>query len=277
MIVTALLLAARAAALPPESCDDYALQGLAPGMKARDVRRATAGRPTTSDPAEAGDPARVVGYRDGESTAWVEYDRAPGWRADPLVVRVWTSTDLRRVELDEFVQRLVDRFGEPTLGAEHLAGLGGPIRWIDEECGLELTLSRRERGEWWAPLSDEIVVELRPFGGDQPRQALPASAVSAPAERPDPILVEARRIASSYVRPRYPEFGPRPHVSAKVRLGLAVRADGTVGDIEVLDCSIPWEGFEFAAIEAARRWRYEPATRDGAPVDSVVEVEVRFR
>jgi TonB family protein len=243
-----------------------------------------------------------VGYRDGDSTTWVEYDRPAPARQAPRVVRVWTSTDAQRVVPIELARRLVERFGEPDSGAEHLTDdLDGPVTWIEEECGLALTLTRRPRGEWWAPLPDHIVVELRSLGGEETETALPAmpvleerrvvpdgytpvsngavvpSSLAAAPETPEPVLVEARRIPSSYVRPRYPEFGPRPYVAATVHLGLQVRADGTVGDIEILDCSVPWEGFEFAAIEAARRWRYEPATRDGVPIDSVVEVELRFR
>ena len=57
---------------------------------------------------------------------------------------------------------------------------------------------------------------------------------------------------------------------------VVVRRDGRVGDQRVLRCSNPGFGFEAAAIEAVGRWRYEPATEDGEPVDVHFTVVVDF-
>jgi TonB family protein len=52
-----------------------------------------------------------------------------------------------------------------------------------------------------------------------------------------------------------------------VLLQIIVLADGTVGDAEVMRCVPHRLGFENVALQAVRQWRYEPALRDGEPVD----------
>ncbi|MCS7235436.1 MAG: energy transducer TonB [Armatimonadota bacterium] len=61
----------------------------------------------------------------------------------------------------------------------------------------------------------------------------------------------------------------------RLRLRLFVRADGTVGDVEVVTPSGEPE-LDRAAAEALRRWRFQPARRDGQPVDSYYLVWVVF-
>jgi protein TonB len=61
----------------------------------------------------------------------------------------------------------------------------------------------------------------------------------------------------------------------RLRLRLFVRADGTVGDVEVVTPSGEPE-LDRAAAEALRRWRFQPARRDGEPVDSYYLVWVTF-
>lgn len=58
-------------------------------------------------------------------------------------------------------------------------------------------------------------------------------------------------------------------------LELEVLADGTVGLIRVLE-EPGYPRLVAAAIDAARRMRFEPAKSDGRPVRSVVRLPVRF-
>jgi len=61
-----------------------------------------------------------------------------------------------------------------------------------------------------------------------------------------------------------------------VRLRLLVRSDGTVGSVEVVVSSGDPE-VDRAAVDALSRWRFEPARRDGGPIDSYYFVWVTFQ
>jgi protein TonB len=108
-------------------------------------------------------------------------------------------------------------------------------------------------------------------------------------ERPEPRLTivtpppepgdraSPERIAASYVPPGFPRPALRSRMEATVSLELDVLVDGSVGAVRVVRCDRPGYGFELAAAEAARQWRYVPATRGGEPVDMTIPVDIRFR
>lgn len=77
------------------------------------------------------------------------------------------------------------------------------------------------------------------------------------------------------VKPSYTEEARRRNIAGDVVLEIVVRADGTVGDVHVLDGL--GSGLDQRAIEAVSQWRFSPARRLGQPVDVVVEVAVEFR
>ena len=85
------------------------------------------------------------------------------------------------------------------------------------------------------------------------------------------------RIPESYVEPEYPELALRMNVEARIVLEVVVRRDGIVEDVLVLEDSGTRYGFETAAVAAARRWRYRPATLGGLAVDAVTTAVVEFR
>jgi len=91
--------------------------------------------------------------------------------------------------------------------------------------------------------------------------------VSNPTLRPD-----------SKVDPVYPEAARADKVEGSVILQALILIDGTVSEIELLRASRPdYPGFEEAAIEAVRQWRYEPALKDGVPVDTYFTIYVEFK
>jgi len=61
----------------------------------------------------------------------------------------------------------------------------------------------------------------------------------------------------------------------RVRVKLLVRADGSVGRVDVLASSGDPE-LDRATVAAMSRWRFDPARRGGTPVDSYYVVWVRF-
>ena len=77
------------------------------------------------------------------------------------------------------------------------------------------------------------------------------------------------------VRPEFTEDARRQGISGDVVLEIVVRADGSVGDVKVIDGL--GGGLNRNAIDAVRQWRFAPARRHGVPVDVMVEVAVAFK
>jgi protein TonB len=77
------------------------------------------------------------------------------------------------------------------------------------------------------------------------------TVVVAPPQK-NPALLES-------VPPVYPVAARALRAEARVTLRLAVLPDGSVGRASVEQCTRSGLGFEAAALEAVKRWRYEPA------------------
>jgi TonB family protein len=76
------------------------------------------------------------------------------------------------------------------------------------------------------------------------------------------------RIEESYVSPEYPEKARPYETGARVTVRVLVRADGTVGDAELVVARPEGLGFGETCLEAVRQWRYRPARgEDGEPLD----------
>ncbi|MGZ4859668.1 MAG: TonB family protein, partial [Candidatus Angelobacter sp.] len=81
--------------------------------------------------------------------------------------------------------------------------------------------------------------------------------------------------AISKVDPAYPQDLMHDRVEGTVVLYAVIHADGSVGEVKVL------EGFDDRLNENARKaleqWRFRPGTKDGTPVDIEAVVRVPFR
>ena len=81
--------------------------------------------------------------------------------------------------------------------------------------------------------------------------------------------------AISKVDPAYPQDLMHDRVEGTVILYAVIHADGSVGDVKVL------EGFDDRLNENARKaleqWRFRPGTKDGVPVDIEAVVRVPFK
>lgn len=77
------------------------------------------------------------------------------------------------------------------------------------------------------------------------------------------------------VKPDYPEDARRRSVEGDVVMEIVVRRDGSVGDVRVLQSL--GAGLDQRAIDAVKQWRFDPARRQGSPVDVLVEVSVEFK
>jgi len=77
------------------------------------------------------------------------------------------------------------------------------------------------------------------------------------------------------VKPLYTDEARRRSVAGDVDLEIVVRRDGSVGNVRVVRGL--GAGLDERAVEAVRQWRFNPAKRQGAPVDVVVQVSVEFK
>ena len=77
------------------------------------------------------------------------------------------------------------------------------------------------------------------------------------------------------VDPGYPLQIMRENVSGTVILYAVIRADGTVGNIRILR-SVDDRLDRFAA-RAVAQWQFQPATKDGSPVDVEATFKIPFR
>ena len=83
-------------------------------------------------------------------------------------------------------------------------------------------------------------------------------------------------IPESKVDPVFPEDARRERASGQVILSAIVRSNGSVDSIVVIQCNNPGLGFEEAAREAVRHWRYRPGTKNGQPVDVLFTIVIDF-
>jgi TonB family protein len=74
--------------------------------------------------------------------------------------------------------------------------------------------------------------------------------------------------------PEYSEQARKKKIKGTVLLSLTVTVDGTTRDIKVVK-GVGY-GLDEKAVEAVSRWKFNPALRDGQPIEREITVEVGF-
>jgi protein TonB len=94
--------------------------------------------------------------------------------------------------------------------------------------------------------------------------------------RPAPIRVGGQVIAAKLIyqlKPEYPPMAKMARIQGAVLLEAIIAKDGTIQSLEVL------RGHPLlvnAALEAVKRWRYQPTLLNGEPVEVLTEISVNF-
>lgn len=313
MAAFAALSAACAAAAFAAECASYQIEGVRLGMSAKDVKKQMRGEPEKSEREGTGATGTVhETFLRSPSQLEVTYDAgAAGRTRDMLAVK------LRSFPSTAAARQLFSFLGSPDSGEEHLGDgtVTGPVVWLDKSCGIAVTVERRAAA-WWQGGTESTAVEIETWARARERAGSPAAvaiaawemspaeswgeavvslqpagtvpssddAPAVPSAIPVARTVEAsgvylapERIEESYVAPRYPRFSSGARVPGEVVLEVTVEPDGSIGAIEVRSVRPIARGFEGAAKEAVRQWRYRPATLDGEPVQAKVTVELEFR
>lgn len=100
-----------------------------------------------------------------------------------------------------------------------------------------------------------------------PHESSPAESATA-ADLTQPY-------ATTKVDPAYPQQLMRENIAGTVILYAVIRADGTVGNLRVLR-GVDDRLDRFAS-EALAKWKFDPARKNGAPVDVEATFQVPFR
>jgi periplasmic protein TonB len=97
-------------------------------------------------------------------------------------------------------------------------------------------------------------------------------------ETPEPVMVAARIHPShrGALQPRYPAGPLRQELEGSCTIRVHIAANGRVIAAEPVRATHP-AFCEATQRQALRRWRFEPATRDGVAVDSWQQHTVEFR
>ena len=78
------------------------------------------------------------------------------------------------------------------------------------------------------------------------------------------------------VKPQYTSDAMRAKIQGIVVVECVVKADGTVGDVQVIRSLDSTFGLDQEAVKAARQWRFRPGTLKGEPVPVTITIELTF-
>jgi TonB family protein len=101
-----------------------------------------------------------------------------------------------------------------------------------------------------------------------PGQAL-GTPIAPASDTAEPQLIQR-------VTPEYPLAAQRRGIEGWVGVTFTVSSDGKVSDIIIVNAE-PSDIFDRAAVDAVRRWRYEPKKVGGVPVEAHLQARVQFK
>ncbi len=139
----------------------------------------------------------------------------------------------------------------------------------------------KARGAQDYPLAGAWLTQARAAGADASAVAaldaqLRATAAPPAAAAPPTGFVNASTLTQThYVSPRYPTAAQQHKVGGWVDVQFTVATDGSVADPSIVGAE-PVGVFERSALDAVRRWRYQPVTRDGRALSERARVRVLF-
>ncbi len=108
-----------------------------------------------------------------------------------------------------------------------------------------------------------------------PVQAVAPVVTQAPPA--EPVFVPATRAASTRnPKPEYPMIAKRRGWQGTVLLEVEVKENGRPGSVKVRESS-GREILDQSAIRTVRLWLFNPATRDGKPVSSLMTLSIVFK
>ena len=77
-------------------------------------------------------------------------------------------------------------------------------------------------------------------------------------------------------KPEYTSLARRAKVQGAVRVRCVLEPSGRCTDVVVVRSLDTHFGLDGEAVRAVRQWRFQPATLDGSPVSTRIDMEIRF-
>ena len=155
----------------------------------------------------------------------------------------------------ELAAKLIDRAGDSMRSGR------------SAQAEADLTQARR----WGADPKDIQAVQQVAAAASQRQQS--STATNARPVEAAPLQTRLKRVR--YSPPEFPERALSQKVSGTVTLDYVVDVKGEPRDIRVNSADPPGT-FDRAAISAVKRWRYEPVTIEGVPVEVPARTSIRF-
>lgn len=184
----------------------------------------------------------------------------------PRVQRAPTAIEIPREEAQFHTPTddLIDPGAGPAAGGVALPdGLGNiQVQQDRAEIPTEAPGVKIERETSIAPEDSDLDIGADAGLGDRDIEA----EVSVEVDQNPRVLRK--------VDPKYPEAARRANREAVVMVEFTVDVDGKATDIKVTDPK--GFGFDEAAIEAVKKWRFTPAKKDGVSVPKRVRQPIRF-
>ena len=78
------------------------------------------------------------------------------------------------------------------------------------------------------------------------------------------------------VKAQYTAEAMRQMIEGDVLLSVVVKADGTVGTVDVKESLDSVYGLDESAVNAMKQWAFKAGTKDGKPVGVRVDVKMKF-
>lgn len=120
-----------------------------------------------------------------------------------------------------------------------------------------------------------LLLVLAGTGISQNTRPSPGTTSTCRGESTDPAgCVTAPRALYS-PNPEYDEESRKAKIEGTVRIRIIVTKDGLVKHPEIVNSLA--EALDKRAIESVSQWKFAPATRDGKPVATQIEVECTFK
>ena len=97
----------------------------------------------------------------------------------------------------------------------------------------------------------------------------------SPPAPPQDITASQDLSYNNQIKPRYPPQAMRQRHEGTVTLLVLVGVDGSVKDVKV-EKSSGYRELDRAAMDAVRRWRFNPEKKNGKVVEGYARVPVNF-
>jgi protein TonB len=120
------------------------------------------------------------------------------------------------------------------------------------------------------PMEPPVATRPDPAGAQAPRSDPPAAAPPQPQASP----ADFKR--TRFVPPTYPPQALARRQEGEVRVRITVDTSGRVVDASV-ESATPAGVFDQAALNAVRKWRFEPIVKNGRPIEGSVVTTIRFQ